>query len=173
MTARTLNATKGWPHLHAVDKTALLSDNVTLDPVPPGSVVHLNSAGQFELGVGDLDVMPLFTFNGSDDPDAVNNGGDPAVDKRPYVGITPGYQANILAIAAVNACELVSTRYNTAESYPPNTLLTAPANNATGGAIEPGTKYVDTICGMVSDGVVNNGYGYDAVAFWPILILPS
>lgn len=170
MTSKTLNARKGWPSLSAVDYVAKLSANVTLDPVPPGSCVHLNSVGEFELGVGNNIVMPMFTFNGSNDPDAINDGGDPTTEERVYVGIVPDNQANIVALVAIGGYELVSTRYASGQSYTPNTLLTSPANNVNGGYLTPGVLGTNTIVGVVSSGLVDNGYGFTAVAFWPVFL---
>jgi hypothetical protein len=170
MTAYTLNALKGWPAPAAVDF------NTEFDPsivtwVPPGSVVHLNANGQYDLGVGNLAVMPLFMFNASDDPDVVNNnGGDPSTDKGAYVPINPTGQA--MALVAVGAYELVSTAF-VAGSYPPNTPLTSPTSGANAGLLTAGTLYTNMIVGFVSRGIVDNGYGSDAVAFWPFPVFPG
>ena len=169
MVASLLSAIKGWPSMYAVDFIARLSANVTLSPVPRGTVMHLNSVGEWELGVGNKRVMPGFSFQASDEPDVVNDGGDPATDKRPYVGIVPDAQPNIMCIMAVHPCELVSTNYNTGGSYAPNVHLTAAADNATaaGGRLTPATFGTNTIVGVCSRGVVDNGYGFNGVAFWP------
>ena len=75
MTANSLNALKGWPQMNAVDYHAAIDSTVTT-PVLAGSVVHVNSSGNFVPGVGNLNVMPMFIFNSSDDPDVSNDGGD-------------------------------------------------------------------------------------------------
>ena len=79
MTAHTLDGIKGWPNnLHAVDFAAKLSPNVTIDPVFAGRCVHLNGAGEYEMGLPDIDKaghMPIFIFQNSDDPDVKNDGG--------------------------------------------------------------------------------------------------
>ncbi len=111
MTEHTLNALKGWPAPHALDHAAVLSESIPGAnlPVLGGSVVRLNAAGKFELGVGTANVMPLFLFQNSDDPDVVNEGGDPATDKGVFIGITPSGKA--MALVATGAYELTSTEF--------------------------------------------------------------
>lgn len=176
MTEKTLNAVKGWPNQAAVDFHAAFAQSVIDDytRVEQGSVVHLNEDLEFELGVGSLDVMPMFTFQASDDPDVENNGGNAATKKGAWIPVSPTGQ--VMALVANGAYELVSTAFDPddEDDLTPNALLTSPvAPSADAGLLKPGTKYDDTICGMVSRGVVDNGYGYDAVAFWPLLILPT
>lgn len=172
MTANTLNALKGWPQMAAVDFHTEFAAGVfdILDVVLAGSVVHLNSSGQYELGVGTDPVMPLFTFNSSDDPDVVNEGGDPATEKGVFIPISPTGQA--MALVAVGAYELVSTAF-VSGTYNPNDPLTAAKTGANAGKLAVGTLYTDMIVGFVSRGVVDNGYGHDAVAFWPFPVFPT
>jgi len=169
MTSQTLNALKGWPHQHALDFHANFAPTVLANDavVPKGAVVHLNDNLQYELGVGSLKVMPLFTFYSS--RDVSNNGGNPATDKNVYIAGQP--QGKMLALPAKGAFELVNTNF-VAGSYPPNTLLTSPTSTANAGKLTSGTYGTDTICGIVSRGIVNNGYGHNAVAYWPIVMFP-
>lgn len=174
MTAKTLNALKGWPQPAAVDFHTDFSDTTKAwilanGPVYAGSVVHIGTTGQFELGVGTGKVMPLFLFNNSDDPDVINEGGDPATEKGVWIPIAPTGQA--MALVAIGAYELVSTQF-IAGSFPINAPLTALDSGATAGKLYAGTMYTDTIVGLVSRGVVDNGYGHDAVAFWPFPVFP-
>lgn len=169
MTENTLNALKGWPQMHAVDFTTEFDASID-DEVLPGSVVHLNEDGFYELGVGDLAVMPMFMFNGSRDPDVVNDGGDPATRKGVFIGIGPTGQA--MSLPAVGAYELVSTAFVPGD-YAPNDPLTSPLAGADAGKLEVGTLYTDMIVGIVSRGVVDNGYGHDSVAFWPFPVFPT
>ncbi len=175
MTEQTLNAVKGWPNQSAVDYHASFAADVLEDVtrVQAGSVVHLNADGEFELGVGTLDVMPMFTFQASDDPDVANPGGDPATKKGAWVAVSPTGQ--VMALVGNGAYELVSTAFDPddEDDLVPNALLTSPLTGDTAGLLVPGTKGTDMICAMVSRGVVDNGYGYGAVAFWPILIFPT
>lgn len=173
MTAYTLNALKGWPQPAAVDfhttfDAAVIADDTV---VLPGSVVHLSDAGQFLLGVGAKTVMPMFMFNGSDDPDVQNDGGDASTTRGVFVAINPTGQA--MALVAVGAYELVSTSF-VAATYNPNDHLTSRLSpDATAGQLRAGTLWTHTIVGVVSRGVVDNGYGYDALAYWPVYLPPD
>jgi len=174
MTANTLNALKGWPQMAAVDFEAEFDGGISADdlPVLAGSVVQLNGSGKFILGVGNDAVMPLFTFNNSDDPDVANDGGDAATEKGVWVPIGPTGKA--LAFPAVIAAELVSTAYVSGQTFTPNTFLTAnKSGGASPGKLRPGTRYTNMIVGVVSRGVVDNGYGHNGVAFWPFPIFPT
>lgn len=169
MTAFTLNALKGWPQPAAVDFHTEFDPAIS-DVVLPGSVVHLNSSGQYVLGVGTEAVMPLFMFNGSDDPDVQNDGGDPATEKGVWVPINPTGQA--MSLVAIGAYELVSTAF-VAGTYHPNDPLTSDLSGGNAGLLKVGVLYTDMVVGIVSRGVVDNGYGYDAVAFWPFPVFPN
>lgn len=167
MTAYTLNALKGWPSMTALDYSAEFDATIAAasKDVVPGSVVSLNSSGKYVLGVGNSNVMPMFVFNGSYDPDVVNPAGDPATDKGVWVAINPTGQA--LALVATGAYELVSTAY-TGSSFPPNTPLTAATGTgSTAGLLAAGTINTNMIVGLVSRGLVDNGYGTTGLAFWP------
>jgi hypothetical protein len=167
MTAKTLNALKGWPQPAAVDFNAQFDPTAlaTLNPILAGSVLSLNSSGNYLLGVGNANVMPLFLFNNSDDPDVQNYGGDPSTDAGNWVGVTP--TGGAMTLVAIGAYELVSTQF-VAGSYPPNTPLTSPAQGSSNnGSLVAGTLGTNMIVGFVSRGVVDNGYGHDALAFWP------
>ena len=169
MTANTLNALKGWPQMNAVDYTAAFDAAVT-SVVPAGSVVSLNSSGKFILGVGNLKVMPMFLFANSDDPDIVNDGGDASTVKGVFIPIGPTGQA--LALVATGAYELVTTSY-VSGSYAPNAALTAATTGGNAGKLVAGTMYTNMIVGLVSRGVVDNGYGKNALAFWPCPVFPG
>lgn len=173
MTANTLNALKGWPNMNAVDYHSELDAGVPAGdlPVLAGSVVSLNAAGNFILGVGTTAVMPLFIFNNSDDPDVSNDGGDASTDAGVFIPISPTGQA--MALVAVGAYELVSTAY-VAAAYAPNDPLTADlSGGGNPGQLQAGTLYTDMIVGLVSRGVVDNGHGKNALAFWPCPVFPT
>lgn len=170
MTRHTLDAIKGWPSQSAVDFAAKLSDNVpeSRRPILSGTVLRLNDAGEYELGCGTMDVMPLFAFNNSDDPDVVNEGGDPATEKGIWIGVSP--TGKMMALPAKGAYELMSTEF-ISDTYLPNDFLYATTGTgANDGKLRKATKGTHTICGVVSRGVVDNGHGNDALAFWPVLI---
>ncbi len=172
MTKETLNALKGWPQMNAVDFEAKLDSSVS-SRLPAGSVVHVSPTKTFIPGVGNVATMPLFTFQGSDDPDVVNEGGDPATEKGVFIAINP--TGVMMALVAIGAYELVSTNYNTLLSYAPNDHLTSPltlASSVSPGMLTRGTIKTNCIVGVVSRGVVDNGYGFDALAFWPYYLPP-
>ena len=173
MTANTLNALKGWPSQSAVDYSTKLDSNVTVDPVLAGSVVHVDpTSGNYKLGAA-ADSMPLFLFQNSDDPDVANDGGDAAQggDKGVWVPVSPS--GNVMALVATGAYELVSTAYVAASTYTINLPLTSDdtVGNANVGKLDAtvwgGGK---TVCGVISRGVVDNGYGHNGVAFWPYFL---
>ncbi len=169
MTKYTLNALKGWPQPAAVDYHTEFADDITSE-VLPGSVVHLDSEGKYALGVGNNAVMPLFMFNGSTDPDVQNEAPDPATERGAWVPINPTGQA--MALVAVGAYELVSTAF-VEGAYEPNDPLTSATAGADAGKLAVGTLHTNMIVGFVSRGVVDNGYGHDAVAFWPFPVFPN
>jgi len=172
MTEHTLNALKGWPSPHALDHAAELSESIPAGnlPVLGGSVVRLNSAGKFELGVGTAKVMPLFLFQNSDDPDVQNDGGDPATVAGVFVPITPSGKA--MALVATGAYELTTTEF-VDDTYAPNDPLTSDTAGGNAGKVKKGTMYTDMIVGLVSRGKVDNGYGFDSIAFWPCPVFPT
>ena len=171
MTNYTLNALKGWPSQSAVDFVAKLDSSVTTDPVYAGSVVSLNSSGNFILGTDSLSVMPMFIFQSSDDPDVSNEGGDAGVggDKGVWVPIAP--TGHMMALVAPGAYELVSTQYVAASTYTINLPLWADDSGAAIGKLDATTrKGGKTVVGVIRRGVVDNGYGHNGVAFWPYFL---
>lgn len=170
MTANTLNALKGWPSQTAVDFHSSFASAVTL-PVLAGTVLSLDSSGKYILGVGTTAVMPLFLFNNSDDPDVVNDGGDAATDAGVFIAISPTGQS--MALPAAGAYELVSTAFVAATTFAVNDHLTAATSGGDAGLLDVGAVYTHTIVGVCSRGKVDNGYGADAIAFWPWYIPPT
>lgn len=165
----SLDALKGWPSPHALDFTAKLSSNVTLDPVPAGRCVHATSAG-FELGVILLQ-MPIFLLQGSDAFDVSNPGGNNWTAISP-TGVLSG-------LVATGGFELETTEFDTAQTYAVNDHLKAIDDNsgATGGTLTNqslGTLYhastMEARVGVVSRGKRTNAYGKTVLAFWPIYL---
>lgn len=174
MTANTLNALKGWPTTAPLDFTAPLDPTTPAgeQPVLAGSVMHLTSSYKAKPGVGNAKVMPLFTFNSSDDWDVVNDGGDPATDPDSFVGGTPS--GGMLLFPASGAYEFVSTAFVSGQTYNPNTPLTSPASGtANAGKLTPGVMYTNMIVGLVSRGIIDNGHGRAGVAFWCFPVFPT
>jgi hypothetical protein len=172
MTEFTLNALKGWPQPAAVDFHTTYDPSLLADDgvVLAGACCHLSSAGQYLLGVGSKTVMPLFMFNSSDDPDVNNGAPDASTTRGAYVPINPTGQA--MSLVGIGAYELVSTAF-VAGTYFPNDHLTSALTGGTAGQLKKGTLWTDTIVGVVSRGVVDNGYGFDAIAFWPHYLPPD
>lgn len=168
MTANTLNALKGWPQPAAVDFATEFAESVSIE-VLPGMVASLDADGRYVLGVGDDAVMPLFMFNGSNDPDVKNEAGDPTTEKGVYIPINPTGQA--MALVGIGAYELVSTAY-VDDDYAPNDFLTSAKVGDDRGKLALGDLYENMIVGQVSRGLVDNGYGHDAIAFWPNPVYP-
>lgn len=155
-----LNALKGWPTAWAVDKTAKLAS--TSDAVKAGSVMSLNDDGQFELGLSQ-DAMAIFALQGSADFDVVGDDGN-IVGRGAAIPTMSG-------LVAAGAYELETTEFVTASTsnLKPNVALTSAApGESDAGLLDVGTAYTDTICGVVSDGVVNNCYGVPMLRFWPV-----
>lgn len=167
MTSQRLNALKGWPRPHAVDFTSKLDASVATR-VQAGSVVYLSAAKTFKLGVGNTNRMPMFLLWPSDSLNVTNNGGNPATDKRGWVPIVP--VGDNAALVAIGAYELVSTNYDPSPTYNPNDFLTSPDSGGNAGWITKGVLGTNMICGVVSRGVVDNGYGFNAIAFWPVML---
>lgn len=161
---------KGWFQPAALDKHAKLSANVTFD-VPRGRVVHLNSAGEFEMGIANRQ-MAIFLHQASDDFDVSNPGTTPAGNfmHQPIsnIGIMSG-------VVATGAYEIETTEFNDGQTYAPNDTLTAGNSNSTlstGGVLTKvnATPYTHPVCGVVSSGRYVNCHGIPVLAFWPVYL---
>lgn len=151
-----LNPVKGWPNPYATDKAAKMSLEIG-QTAYRGMVASLNAAAQLQVGLA-CAAMPIFLLNTSTDFDVVGDDGN-------LVGSTG--LPNMSGLVAVNGLELESTEYDTAETYLPNQALTAGApGDADAGVIKPGTPYADTLCGIVSDGVLTNEFRKTVLRFW-------
>lgn len=153
-----LNPVKGWPSPYAVDKAADVADSDVA--ITRGSVMSLDASGNFALGLA-VDAMAIFALNNSNDFDVVGDDGN-------LVGngtSTP----RMSGLVAVGAYELESSAFDTAGSYAPNSLLTSPVPGAAdAGELQAGTKFTDTICGVVSDGAITNENSLNVIRFWPV-----
>ena len=178
----TLDAVKGWFHEAALDNSAKLSANVTIDPFEQGRVVHLNASSEYETGVANTD-MAIFLLNSSNDSDVSNPGGDY------WQAIAP--TGKMSGLVASGAYELESSEYRTAGTYNPGQLLAAEVANttsATGGVLSDqddaatalsvpwekdstsATGTDQAICGVVSTGVAANSHGVNVLRFWPVYL---
>jgi len=187
MTAHTLEAPKGWPSPHAVDFAAKLSANVTVDPVFAGRCVHVNDAGEYELGVptaapaaGKI-YMPVWLFQNSDDPDVSNDGGitgSESDEPGGWMAVAP--TGVIMGLVGAGSYELETTEFepesSLGSSYAPNDSLTAinaNTNAVTGGRMTKGIPYTDPIVGIVSRAVFVNSHRKNSLGFWPHILTPS
>jgi hypothetical protein len=171
-----LDIAKGWPQPVALDFAAKLSANVTFD-VPAGRVVHVNSAGEFEMGITET-AMAIFLIPGSQDYDVANDGTTPG-GLFMHQAIAP--TGVMSGVVATGPYEIEDTEFDDAQTYVPNELLTADADNAdidvggvltnvgtgAGGDVE---QFSDPACGVVSRGSFTNAHGVKVLAFWPIYL---
>lgn len=159
-----LDAEYGWPSPYAVEFAAPLAAAVTIDPVRAGRVVHLNADGEFEMGVSGHQ-MAIFLKPGSNHPDVSNDGGTQWFPTSP--------KSILGGLVACGSYELVSTEFDADQTYAPNDLLGAAADNAdidVGGVLtnESIVAGDDAVCGVVSTGVATTKLGVDVLHFWPV-----
>ncbi len=168
-----IDVPKGWFDMTALDFVTRLSSNVTFD-VPAGRIVHLNSNGEFEMGVHQTG-MPLVLLTGSTSFDVANPGTSAAGN---FIHQTVLPAGNMTGLVCKGGYEIQSTEFDTTRNYVPGQLLTAAANNsnaATGGVLtNAGTgtggdvrQFVDPVCGVVARGVLTNHHGVQVLDFWP------
>lgn len=177
MLAHVLNPLKGWPSQSALDFHAKMSSTAlaSTDPVFAGRCGHLDTNGEYALGVPDAVSsgkihMPIFFFPNSDDTDVQNDGGVSGTaddDPEGWAGVLRG---NMLGLVATGGYELETTEFNTTQSYAPGDALQA----ATGdnGVLKKGNPYAVPIVGIVSRGVKYLGQlpNRQTLAFWPIVL---
>jgi len=154
-----LDAPKGWPSPYAVDKSACLSADET-GAVVAGMVCSLDVNAELRLGLA-ANAMAIFIRQNASDYDVVSDDGG-------LVGCSDALP-KLAGLVAAGAYELESTEFNSAGSFVSNDALTSPLPGvANAGRLDEGTVYVDTICGVVSDGVVTNERSVDVLRFWPV-----
>ena len=156
-----LNPVKGWPSPYAVDKCLDLDGGKTANR---GMVLSINNSGKFVVGLY-CGAMPIFALQTSSDFDVRGDDGN-------LVGGVSGSD-HMSGLVAVGGLEIESTEFDATEIYLPNTKLTAGEPNAAdAGVIKPGTAYYDTICGVVSEGILNNEFKKNVLRFWPWFLPP-
>jgi hypothetical protein len=186
-----LDELKGWPDEAALDFDAFLSANVTVDPVYGGSVVHVNAAGEFELGLGPSN-MGIFLLQGSHELDVQNPGGNN------WTAIAP--TGKMSGLVAAGGFELETTEFfqgdptqNPTVHYTPGQQLTAPteAMFPVGTGVDrsfagklgatafwtafpaPGTAVTNLtngICAVVSRADHINHHRVPVLSFWPVYV---
>lgn len=169
----SINASKAWPSMSALDFSAKISSNVTFD-LPAGRCCHINSSGELETGVFGAQ-MPLFNFQGATDYD-VNNAGN-----SQWTPVSPS--GRVMCFVGSGGFELETTEFDTTQAYAPNDILYALRANgtlATGGLLTnqtPGPMYdpagaatMQAVVGVVSRGRFTNAYGVQVVAFFCVYL---
>lgn len=175
MPSRALSVVKGPQPLSpsVLDYTAPYSATIPAQdkPVMPGAIMQVNASGEFILGLGSDKVVPLINWSKSDGPDVTNDGGNPATDRFAWTS-TSSEVGN--ALVCTGGYEIATTQFVTGQTYNPNTPLTAnKSGSADPGKLRPGTLGTHMIAGFVSRGVIDNGYGYDALTWWTCPVFPS
>ena len=162
MNDHTLDALKGWPSPYAVDHVASAASGVT---VVAGSVVTLDSSGNYVLGQTATSAVAMFAFQNSTDPDVSNDGGvtsGVSGSANAWVPVSPS--GGIMALVATGAYELESTEF--AAAINPAIGSTMSADDT--GELEAGTAYTDSICGVVSAAKSDNSHGVSSIKFFPV-----
>ena len=181
MFEHALSHPKGWFEPSALDFVAKLSPEVSIVAYG-GRVVHVNPAGEFEMGISGQ-AMPIFLLQADVDFDVSNPVVTPG-GQFMHQAIAPA--GNMSGLVATGGYELESTEFDTtpAAAYAPNQLLTALANNAdqntggvlsndragaggSAGAVRP---YQEACCGVVSRGQFKNEHNVPVLAFWPVYL---
>ena len=170
MVLHDLQPIKGWWDEHSLDKSADLA--LTAGQVGyAGMVVSMNIARTFDLGL-ECGGVAIFLRQNSYDFDVVGDAGNLVGSGNGGVGAPA---PRVSGLVALGSFEVQSTEFDIADinGYPPNTPLTAGAvHTASAGVIRPGVAYTDTICGVVSDGVVTNEHGIQVLQFWTAWLPP-
>ncbi len=181
MFTHTLNPLKGWPSPSALDFTGKLHSAITIDPLPEGRCVHVDSFEAVTYGPGTSGDVPLFKtgvtgtqmgiflLRGSASFDVANPGGDDWTPIAPK-GIISG-------LVATGAFELETTEYDSDQDYFANHPLAAVADDTDddpetgGGTLTSDCEvYTDAVVGIVSRGTYTNAYGKSVLAFWPVYL---
>lgn len=182
ITDNVMTVIKGWYDLAALDFSAKLAAAVTIT-AHGGRVVHLNSSGEFEMGIANTQ-MAIFLNQGSDHPD-VRNPGITGSGGFMHVAVSPG--GAMSGVVATGGYEIATSQFETSptRAYAPNQLLTAVAasntsqavsgvlsndRNGAGGSGGAVRQYVDAACGVVSRGQSVNEHGSDILTFWTIYL---
>ena len=149
------NVLKGWPHMHAVDKSAPIAAG---ENIVAGSVCYLDSNAEFRSGLAD-NTQGHFAWPNSSDFDVDGDVGN--VQKQILMGIP-----------SITGYELWTTSYDSTDTYVPNDYLTAWDSQLGGysadkkGLVRKGNPYEHTLIGQVSNGTSTNDYGKSILTLW-------
>ena len=183
MFEHALSHPKGWFEPSALDFSAKLAPVVTIEAFG-GRVVHLNAAGEFEMGIDVAGTeMAIFLLQADTDYD-VSNPGTTGTGIFMHQSISPA--GNMSGLVATGGYELESTEFDDPPNaaYAPNQLLTAlddQTTQATGGVLSNDRdgaggssglvrQYQDAACGVVSRGEFINEHQVPVLAFWPVYL---
>lgn len=159
----------GWWDERSLQKTAqiVLDED---DQLLAGSLMSIGSDGMYRKGLI-CGAPGVFAFNGSADHDAGS--------EYPGSAVGPGNDGvalsgkNILGLPCVGSFEIETTEFDADVEYAPMDPLTGPApGEANAGKVTKGVYYENTICGIVTDGVVENKYKIEALRFWTWFVPP-
>lgn len=181
MFEHALTAKKGWFEPSALDFDAKLAPAVTIVAYG-GRVVHVNAAGEFEMGISGTQ-MAIFLLQADTDYD-VSNPGITGTGLFMHQAVSPtGKQSGLVATGGyeIETSEFDKTPHT---PYAANHLLTALASNtvqSTGGVLSNDRagaggssglvrQYTDAACGCVSRGQSKNEHGVDVLTFWSIYL---
>lgn len=175
MFQHAMDVLAGWnANLNELQFAAPLAAAVVKSPVYAGSVVSLNSSGEFIPGAEGTS-MPIFLLNASDDFDVANDGGNR------WKAISP--KGIMSGMVAVRGYEIATTEFKD-DTYAPNQLLHSPLEatvgvgneneagilyrrqNWTGGSSATIAAGTDLICGVVSRGKATNHHKVSTLSFW-------
>lgn len=155
-TDHELNPVKAWPNPYALDKSVPVD---TAEDLIAGMVFHIDpTTKKAKPGITGTD-MALFAFPNQEDFDVTMD-----------VGNILGEE--ILGLVATGGWELESTEF-VAGDYAPNDVLTSAAAGGDKGKLVEGTAYTDPICGVVSDGQLQNENSKDVLRFWSVWLPPT
>lgn len=162
-----LDMKKGWFDMASLDYAAKMRPDLGYD-IPRGRVVHVDSNGYFTPGCGNV-AIGIFLINGTTDAD-VSNPGTTAGGLFMHKAISPS--GKLSGVVATGGYEISTTEFDTAQTYVPGTLLTAPAgSSATDAGLltnQSAVQFVNPICGVVSSGAGKNHNGVMALSFWSV-----
>ena len=192
MFEQALDVVKGWPgDLHALDHTAKLADALLtgVTAVPAGRVVVIDDNGEFVInrsvagGVTHFrTAMPMYLWQGKNDPDVYNDGVSPVTSTQHWIGISP--TGKMSGVVATGGFEIQTTEFDAEQTYLPNQLLTASAAGVISN--QSAVQFTNWICGVCSSHVNadnqsvglgvysdpaggpvgNNAHGVETLTFW-------
>lgn len=178
ITDNVMTVIKGWFDMNSLDHAAKLSANVTVE-VYGGHVLHLNAAGEFEMGAEGTE-MAIICNQRHSDPD-VSRPGITNSGLFMHRAISP--TGVMSGVVCEGGFEVSTQTFDTEPTrpYAPNQLLTAKKSsnnnqavsgvisndrNGAGGSGGAVLQYTHNVCGVVSRGRSVNEHGADTLTFW-------